>query len=244
MKDVLLALDFDGVLWDSVGECYRTALRTWRDLGHPEIEAPETAFRSGRWLVRTGGDFGLLLKIAAEDWARDLTDYPKEEFERRAAAEAELLETFDRAFYRERDRARREDLSEWLRQQAPYPEVVAEIPALREAFREIVICSTKDEGAIRELLDTVGLDFPILGKGFGTDKRLQMRHLMETRVLPADRIVFVDDLLPNLDPVSEVGVRIALAGWGYNTPTVREEARRRGIPVLRLGHLREDLQGS
>lgn len=242
MKDVLLALDFDGVIWDSVGECYHTALRTWRRLGHPEIEAPEATFRSGRWLVRTGGDFGLILEIASEDPDRDLTGFPKEEFARRAAAEAEVLEAFDRAFYEERDRARSENLDEWLHQQAPYPGFVAEIPALQEEFREIVLCSTKDEASIRELLSTVDLDFPVLGKGFGTDKRDQVRHLMASRDLPADRILFVDDLLPNLDPVSEVGVRIALAGWGYNTPAVREEARQRGIPVIRLGHVLEDLR--
>lgn len=241
MKDFLLTLDFDGVLWDSAGECFVTARRAWEALEGSAAPVSEAAFRRGRWLVRAGGEFGLVLRLLLEEPGRDLEFFPLERFGPRSEEEDAWMQRFERAFYGERARARREEPEAWVSSQAPYPEVLAELPALREAFREVVICTTKDESSARELLGTAGLELPILAKEFSLDKRDQMRHLVETRGVPTERIVFVDDLFPNLDPVSGIGVRVALAGWGYNTAAVRALARERGIPVLRPGHLMEGL---
>lgn len=242
MKDFLLALDFDGVIWDSVGECYRTGRNAWASLFEGLPEVSEEGFRRGRWLVRTGGEFGLVLRLQVEQPEQDLETFPREEFEALAVREREWVARFEAAFYAERARARREELPAWLASQAPYQAVLDELPSLLEAFRELVICTTKDEASTRELLATAGLEFPILAKEFSLDKRDHMRHLCSTRGMTPGQVVFVDDLLPNLDPVSEVGVRVALAGWGYNTPAGRVDAAERGIPVLYPGTILADLR--
>ncbi len=242
MKEHLLALDFDGVLWDSVGECFVTARKAWEVLEGPWPPVSEAAFRRGRWLVRTGGEFGVLVRLLQEDPERDPETFGNEEFLARSAADRAFLKRFEAEFYAQRKRARSEEREAWLATQAPYPEVLQEWPSLKQEFREVVICTTKDEGSIRELLATANLKASILAKEFSLDKRDQMGFLAATRGVDPEQIVFVDDLLPNLESVAATGVRVALAGWGYNTPAVRAQARAQGIPVLQAGHVLEGLR--
>ena len=47
-------------------------------------------------------------------------------------------------------------------------------------------------------------------------------------------LVFVDDKVNHLDSVAALGVRCALAAWGYNGPREQLLARSRGYDVLTL----------
>lgn len=236
-RDFLLALDFDGVLWDSAGECFLTARQAWEALEGPFPTLAEAAFRRGRWLARTGGEFGLILKLLREEPERDLQAFDSALFEALIAEQGAFLRLFGAEFYAWRERFRREDPQAWLAAQSPYPEILAEWPDLCRAFREVVVCTTKDEAAIRVLLGQFGLQVPVLAKEFSPDKRDQMAFLAATRDLAPGQILFVDDLLRNLEPVGEMGVRVALAGWGYNTPAEQDRARAQGIPVLQAGRV-------
>lgn len=239
MRGRLLALDFDGVIWDSAGECFEIAMRTWEALHGQRPPVDEGDFRRARWLVRVGGEFEAVLAGLSE--GRDLGSGTGEQFARLAADRVGQGLRFEREFYAQRRRARELDRAAWLALQRPYPEVLGELPALTRAFREVVICTTKDEASVRELLATVPLELPILGKEFSLDKRDQMNHLASARGVPLEGIVFVDDLLHNLEPVASLGVRVALAGWGYNPPSERRRAQALGIPVLQPGDLVRDL---
>ena len=59
-------------------------------------------------------------------------------------------------------------------------------------------------------------------------------------VAPAE-ITFIDDKVNHLDAVSELGVRCALAAWGYNGARERELARERGYLVCTLGDVEATL---
>ncbi len=227
---MILALDFDGVVWDSVGECYQMARRAYRELLGKDAAECEPAFRSGRWLVRCGGEFLLLLELALAH--SDLAEFSKDEFARRAAGEHERLQQFEPIFYRHRQLCREHETSAWLAMQRAYPEFLAELPRLREAFAELVLCTTKDEASARQLLETVGLQLSIWAKEHGVHKGEQIRDLCRKRGVEAAEICFVDDLLDNLEQVEPTGARLFLADWGYNTPAEREAAQARGIPVV------------
>lgn len=229
---MILALDFDGVVWDSVGECYHMARRAVRSLWGEDPPECERAFRSGRWLVRCGGDFLTLLDLAATDPAGDLTGFSKTEFVRRYSSDPRT-DAFEKEFYRQRQQAREHEPQAWMAMQSAYPEFLSEISGLQAAFQELVVCTTKDEASARLLLETVGLrNLSIWGKEHGLDKGEQMRDLLHQRGLEASQVCFLDDLLDNLEQVQPTGARLFLADWGYNTPAEQEEARRRGIPVV------------
>jgi len=227
---VILALDFDGVVWDSVGECYHMARRAYREMFGAEPEECEDGFRQGRWLVRCGGEFLLVLELALE--GRDLRTFSKAEFAHRAAEEAQRLQAFEPIFYRHRQLCRERETPAWMAMQRAYPEFLAELPSLQAHFAELVVCTTKDEASARQLLETVGLRLSIWAKEHGVHKGEQVRDLCAKRGVEPREICFVDDLLDNLEQVEPTGARLFLADWGYNTPEEQDEARRRGIPVV------------
>jgi hypothetical protein len=51
----------------------------------------------------------------------------------------------------------------------------------------------------------------------------------------------VDDKVNHLESVAELGVRCALAAWGYNGPREQRRARDCGFPVLTLGDVEAQL---
>ena len=48
-------------------------------------------------------------------------------------------------------------------------------------------------------------------------------------------MVFIDDKVNHLEDVASLGVRCALAAWGYNGPREHERARACGFDVCSLG---------
>ena len=241
MKRVL-ALDFDGVLWDSVGECFVMARRAYQNLyGLPcaDLEAP---FRKGRWLVRTGGDFLLVLRLAMADPDGDLTTYPKEQFAQLQRDKAAECHDFAQEFYSLREDCRDHHWSEWLSYQQPYPLFLQQLESLRELFSETVVCTTKDSESARQLLESAGLVFPIFGRELATDKSEQIQALCQQFEVTPEQVFFLDDLIENLDQVRPSGAGCGLAAWGYNTPAERERARQAGYPVLDVFSVARDLR--
>ena len=69
-------------------------------------------------------------------------------------------------------------------------------------------------------------------KEAGPDKRRHLERLAETLNLPFPEMTFVDDKVNHLDAVAALGVRGALAGWGYNGPREHRLARECGYLLL------------
>ncbi|MGM9991848.1 MAG: HAD family hydrolase [Candidatus Bruticola sp.] len=59
----ILALDFDGVLWDTQREGYIVAQKVWQEIFGRWAFCPMELFLSGRWLANSGEEFGLLLLL-------------------------------------------------------------------------------------------------------------------------------------------------------------------------------------
>lgn len=238
----ILALDFDGVIWDSVGECFVMARRAYQNLyGLPcsDLEAP---FRRGRWLVRTGGDFLLILQLAMADPDGDLTTYPKADFARLQQEKTDECEAFAREFYMLREQCRDQHWSEWASYQQPYNLFLQQLNQMGNLFHQTVICTTKDSQSARLLLASAGLEFPIYGRELALHKGDQIQALCREHKVEPAQIVFLDDLVENLDQVRPTGARCALAAWGYNTPAERDEAAARGYRVLDVFSVALDLR--
>ncbi|MGM9998860.1 MAG: HAD family hydrolase [Candidatus Bruticola sp.] len=59
----ILALDFDGVIWDTQREGYIVAQKVWQEIFGRWALCPLPLFLSGRWLANSGEEFGLLLYL-------------------------------------------------------------------------------------------------------------------------------------------------------------------------------------
>jgi phosphoglycolate phosphatase-like HAD superfamily hydrolase len=241
-KDWVLALDFDGVVWDSVNECFESACVAYQNLHQVDCKKLEKPFRAGRWLVRCGGDFYVVLKMALENADRNWEHVTKAEFTALKEANSDQVKAFETEMYRVRADRQKKDPDGWAASQKPYQGFVDQLPELKEAFQEIVLTTTKDEASAALLLGTAGIKMSIWGREHGVHKGEQINDLCSRRQVSATRIVFIDDLLDNLEQVRPTGAHAFLASWGYNTPDEQRAASEAGYGVLQQESILAQLQ--
>lgn len=241
----VLALDFDGVIWDSAPECYEVGWRVFlKEFGKDlSGEQQRQRFLMGRPLARTGHDFYLLFYLMATDPDLDLSTYPLESFLSLRNDHAEDASCFDREFYLLREAYREDDFEVWSSWQGPYPEVITLLDRLEKRFKGVALATTKDQASAHALLQTIHRDWPIWGKEFSTDKGEQILGIAQHYSISPQKITFIDDLLENLDQVAPTGAQGGLAAWGYNTEDLRAQASVQGYPVLDLLEIGPWLEG-
>ena len=249
----VLALDFDGVVCDSLREVFATALATYEAM-EPEsalLARMRSRHSKGRWheleliddpvmasfesmmpLGNRAEDFGVSLR--AMDNFLELTDQGAYDTFYRTI-DAEWMTTFHRRFYEQRDIARAFDTHGWLDLHAPYS-IFLELLRRRAGEVRIALATAKDGRSAELLLDhlSVGDLFApelVLDKETGVSKTTHLTVLHERLDVPFEEITFVDDKLNHLETVAPLGVRSVLAGWGFNTPREHDLARERGFAV-------------
>jgi phosphoglycolate phosphatase-like HAD superfamily hydrolase len=261
----VLALDFDGVVCDSLREVFATALATYESIepGSPVIGRLRARHGTGRWheldlrgdpvmvsfeammpLGNRAEDFGVSLK--AIDNFLELTDQGAYDTFYRTV-DTDWLADFHRAFYEQRDGARAFDTHGWLELHAPYPAFL-ELLRRRSASARLALATAKDRRSAVLLLDHLGvgdLFSPelVLDKETGVSKTAHLTALHDRLDVPFESITFVDDKLNHLEAVAPLGVRAVLAGWGFNTPREHDLAARRGFRVANFDNVEEVLYG-
>ncbi len=230
-------LDFDGVLCDSLPECYavsRTAYWTLL-LGTsepPASRAEEAEFARMRPLIRRGADY-LLLQLAIREGIRLDSQAA---FDALAAREAERDGIFHELFYRARRDLLGRDPERWFALNPLYPGI-AEILLRNRRNRDVLILSTKEAPFILEILRHHGVEWePDRVLCSGKEPKLEFID----RVLAgrgAGRAVFVDDQVDHFLDAPGRPVRCVLADWGYVRPEwiesgIYETVSRERLPDL------------
>jgi len=245
-----LALDFDGVIADSVDEVFAVSIGAYLEL-RPSSPLREwdpvelkAAFRELMPLGNRAEDY--CVTLAALEANLPLGD--------QAAYDAwyghqdgRWLDRYHRRFYEVRLRLSRDDPQRWLRSMRPYPG----LPALlrqRAGTVRYAIATAKDRRSVEAVLRHHALDdlFPadlLFDKETGKSKDAHLREIRNRLDLPFSELTFIDDKVNHLDAVAPLGVRCALAGWGYNGPREASLARSRGYVVCTLGDVERTLFG-
>jgi phosphoglycolate phosphatase-like HAD superfamily hydrolase len=261
----VLALDFDGVVCDSLREVFATALATYESM-EPEsalIARLRTRHGAGRWhsldlmndpvlasfesmmpLGNRAEDFGVSLR--AIDSFLELTDQGAYDAFYRTV-EPVWLAAFHRTFYEQRDSARAFDTREWLALHAPYPAFL-ELLRRRAGDARIALATAKDRRSAELLLDHLGVgdlfaEELILDKETGVSKTAHLTVLRDRLGFEFGDITFVDDKVNHLDAVAPLGVRPVLAAWGFNTPREHELAAAKGYAVANIDNAERVLFG-
>jgi phosphoglycolate phosphatase-like HAD superfamily hydrolase len=248
----LLALDFDGVISNSAPEafvvglrCY-VAMRAETRLGPlaRRIEgatAPEPAVIGSHelyaWFLNLmplgnrAEDYGVV--FAAADAERELADQGAYDAFR-AEIDPQWLRAYHKRFYELRAGLAAADPEGWLRLMSPYTRF---LEVLRRRAADVLLCiaTAKDRGSVQKLLRAYGIDDlfsedRVLDKETGVRKSAHLEHLRRQFGLNYRDMTFIDDKVNHLDDVCGLGVRCALATWGFNG--FREAARARAA-----GHL-------
>lgn len=240
MKKVL-ALDFDGVIWDSAGECFQTGWRAYQELTGRILSdrVYERGFLRGRPLARTGHDFFILLKLMEDDPERDLAQMTLDEFMKERGTHAEQAAKFDRIFYLLRAHFRDTEQAQWASWQQPYAELVRVLEKWESRFHGAALATTKDTASAENLMASTGRKWPVFGKEFSEHKADQIHGIAQHFSVETKDILFIDDLLENLEQVAPTGAQTALAEWGYNLIESREEAKAKGHRLVSTSELGE-----
>lgn len=233
----VLALDFDGVLVDSAAEAFEVALRTFAALrpasGLDALPRGEVyaRFLELMPLGNRAEDYGVALAAIEQGLhVASQADYDA----LLARQDPAWLERFHRDFYRERQAWARRDREAWLACMRPY-DAVLDLARRRADDVTLAIATAKDRATVRALLRSWRADalFPeerVLDKESGRSKRAHLETLARRAGVALRDVTFVDDKVNHLEGVASLGVRCALATWGYNGP--REHARARALGFL------------
>jgi phosphoglycolate phosphatase-like HAD superfamily hydrolase len=220
-RPALLVLDFDGVLCDSVRECFASSWLAFyeRILGSlPSGVRREdyVRFRRFRPFIRSGEDYVLLQRVIRD--GIHLAD--QGEFDRELEQEGpQRMEDYGEAFYGVRETLLASQREYWLALNPLFPGLVPPLQAVREDSRCVVL-STKRPPFVREILLHHGVDWPLArilhpGKGRKWDR---IQEQLEQRGAPSGRVVFVEDQPDHFVDCPAEQVRCLLATWGYVKP--------------------------
>ena len=262
----VLALDFDGVICDSIRETFATALHTYAGFVSESRLVSRIESRLGAWpwtatAIDTEPEFALFAKLVplgnrAEDFgvallAMDIeVAIPDQEAydDFYGSLESDWLARFHRRFYESRSTLRDAAPEGWLALHSDYPRFT---DLLHEIAGEITlaVATAKDSASLGLLLERFGLSglFPDefrLDKETGVQKTEHLSRLSERLHVPFATITFVDDKVNHLAKVAPLGVRPVLAGWGHNTDRERATARELGFHVADLGDAKQILMPS
>ena len=259
----ILALDFDGVLSDSAPECFVVGLRAYLErtegstLSVPvdflvegfaparervEGDALYARFLDLMPLGNRAEDFGIAFRALESGTAiRDQAGY--DAF--RSGLSEDWQQAYHERFYELRGELSRGDPSGWEQLMGTFPQFLS-VLLRRQGDATLAIATAKDRSSVERLLRSYGIAdlFPaerVLDKETGVSKVTHLRNLMAREGVEATEITFVDDKVNHLDSTASLGVRCALATWGYNGAREIEIARERGYLICTLDDVEEQL---
>lgn len=238
-KSFAIVFDFDGVIVDSLEECYLVAVKTYNSLGGniKLSKKSKLLYKKYRPYLRITEDHIPALKMIERGVFRK--DFMKK-FRKRFKEEVEFV----KRFYEIRKELQKENIRKWIRYHKPFPNVI-DIIKRNERDWNIFISSTKDKESIFKILRALGIKIPIrkiFSREFSNNKVDHIKAISKIEKISEDKILFIDDVLENLEMVKKkTKAKVALASWGYTTKEHIKFAKKSGIEILSLNNLEEKL---
>jgi phosphoglycolate phosphatase-like HAD superfamily hydrolase len=212
----LLVLDFDGVICDSVEECFLSSWNAYHGLhrGAAVEEAPARAraeFRSMRPFARSGEDFVLIQELVGSGMnVNSQVDFDGSWGRAGLPSRAEFKELF----YRARTELLAADRRRWLSLNTVHPHVAAALPRLHRGV-PLYILSTKKPQFVREILAANGLDIPE-DHVLYSEEEPKLSTVERVRAsLGCEEAVFIEDQIDAIRDNPNPRIRAFLASWGY-----------------------------
>ena len=233
----LLVLDFDGVICDSIDECFASSWAAYHELrlgstGAEPDRATRSAFAGLRPFVRSGEDFVFIQEALARG-ERVVDQASFDEAARRGGDEKRA--TYRELFYRARAEFFRRDRPGWLALNRVYPamkEALSRLPPSAPPF----VLSTKKPPFIAEILAANGVAIPE-GRIVWSDVEPKLRTVARLRDQAGRReAIFVEDQIDAIERNSDPGIRAYLATWGY---VKREWLTGNAVPLITPEGFRE-----
>ena len=238
----ILALDFDGVINNSLNECLISSYNAWQvidstvqwawsnsDIPQPIVDS----FSANRYHARNGAEFWLILMASKLPTAA----VTSEEFDQLRQEHASFLPEFEEIFFRMRNRYRSADMPRWLGLQTRYEQSL-------ERYAELLttaschIVTTKDLASVKFFNQhwSLGISEDNLWTREMDLPKSEIIELIANRAnCLTGNIHFVDDHPDQVANVATTGANCYWASWGFQGALVN--AMPDGIPFPALTKL-------
>jgi phosphoglycolate phosphatase-like HAD superfamily hydrolase len=117
-----------------------------------------------------------------------------------------------------------------------------QLPVIRERFGDLAVCSTKDKATIELILDNYGQKYSVYGREHSKYKPDQINDLAAEKKVNPNRIIFIDDLIENLQHVKTTGAICVMTRWGYNNPAEWKRAADLGFKLISMDDIAGQLE--
>lgn len=236
----ILALDFDGVIGNSVRECLVVAYNAFyhpnkgiqvmsvRELDDELIRE----FTRMRNYIRSGADFMYILMAL-----RDKVNIDSQQaFDNYTRLHHDLYDQFFSDFYGVRETLSVDHFDLWL-ELNPFYAGMGEYLDGYPAKDRLYIITTKKIEYVKKLLayHQIALrDENLFTADKKRGKRLVLMDIVQKHQTSPDNVWYIDDQVDTLLKIYDSGVRCQMALWGYNNAEQYDIAKEAKIPVLTL----------
>jgi phosphoglycolate phosphatase-like HAD superfamily hydrolase len=236
----LLALDFDGVIADSISECLVSGYNAYADhtKTNPikrleELDANLIAeSKRIRRYIRTGEDYVFIFTgLHQQRSIRSQQDFDTFKDENRS-----LQSRFHDLFYSHREQFSRETPEAWVRLNPLFPGI-KELLLTYNDKTHLTIVTTKQTCYVHMILEPNQIHLPpenVHQAAGDLTKSDILEQIMNEKRLGAEACHFVDDQVDTLLKVQPLGIHCYLAVWGYNDDSQAALAEKHGIENLEL----------
>jgi len=237
----ILALDFDGVVVDSIGECLvvsynALAIHQGRpdriaDLSQLDTEIIQEARRI-RNFIRHGQDY-VFIQLALE---QKVTIENQPDFDRFLEAYKSLNADFREIFYGERTRFLEDKPEQWLTLNLFYAGM-QEFLGKFQPKEHLYIITNKLKENVLAIVDAAKIDI-IPENIYSADSQLTktqiIQNLLYEKGIHPEQFHFIDDQVDTLIKAKSTFVSLYLAEWGYNNTGQIQRARENDLELLLL----------
>jgi len=237
----ILALDFDGVLVDSIAECLIVGYNAYRnaigrpqgisDLGQLPVAVQQESRRL-RNFIRHGEDYVYIFQIIAEKYPT----IDQADFDRFIEKNIHYQREFRSHFYRERSRFLHEEPTRWLSLN-PFYEGMSDFMKKFQPAKRLYIITTKKLEYVKVVLTHAGINLPeenLFATDSGRGKPEIIADLLDKTKLPPNNFFFIDDQVDTLLKLQKLNIRLFLASWGYTNKQQINQVKKSAILVITL----------
>jgi len=237
-----LALDFDGVVADSINECLATALVSFSRFQGGDRDLPElgslplalnTAFRHMRPLIRRGEDYVFLIQAFEEKVVLE----SQQQFDSYLEANEGRRDSYRQLFYSERARLQEEDIESWLDLNPLYPGMADFLRGFWDPASAFVV-TTKDMASVQLVFSRYDIAIPddnLFQATRSYRKPAILNQIITEHQIENEQLHFVDDHAATvLEVTRDSRATCYCAAWGYNTPEQLDTLQEMGVQALSL----------